>query len=263
MGDIMTDERLLYCLSAESQDCSDMHSWRGVRNLYVLHIITKGEGYLEVNGAVHKLQKGQIFLIRPDVPVYYHPDKQNPYSYKWVDFSGSLAKPLVDCMGFRPDKPVSPPLDDAEPLFDAVKADAPTERCNAKLLKLLSYIIERFPGINTNETQIDYAAAARDYMLANLHKTTLKVSEAADFAGVCRSQLYRAFMDKFGVSPKRFIAEQRMNTAKKLLRESDLPISYISGAVGFDDSLYFSAAFKKSQGISPSQYRKSAENDGK
>lgn len=262
MEEYMNDGRLLYCLSAESQDCSDMHSWRGVRSVYVLHIITKGEGYLEMSGAVHRLQKGQIFLIRPDLPVYYHPDKQNPYSYKWVDFSGSLAESLVDCMGFSPNNPVTQPFDEAEPLFDTVQADMPYERCNAHLLRLLSYIIERFPGINTNEAPVDYAASARDYMLANIHKPTLKVSEAAEYAGVCRSQLYRSFMDKFGVSPKRFIAEQRMNTAKKLLRNSDLPISYISGAVGFDDSLYFSAAFKKSQGISPSQYRKSVQNIG-
>ena len=255
----MNDSRLLYCLSADSQDCSDMHSWQGVRNLYVLHIVTKGEGYLEVNGTVHRLQKGQIFAIYPDVPVYYHPDKQNPYSYKWVDFSGSLAKSLMDCTAFSVDKPVSPPLDGLESMFDAVRADIASERCKAPLLGLLSKVIERYPSKESLESEIDYVARARDYMLANLHKPSLKVSDAADFAGICRSQLYRAFSQRFGVSPKRFIADERMKSAKKLLRESGLPISYISGAVGFDDPLYFSAAFKKTQGISPSQYRKAAE----
>lgn len=254
------DEKLLYCISKGAQDCSDMHSWRGVRNVFVLHIITKGEGCLETNGAVHKLKKGQIFIIYPDTPVYYHPDKTNPYSYKWVDFSGSIAKSLLDCTGFGKNCPVSPPIDTAEPLFDAVRAEVYAERCNARLLNLLSHIILHFENRDVCENQIDYAAAARDYMLANLHKPSLKVRDAADFAGICRSQLYLAFIDRFGVSPKAFLSDERMNSAKKLLRESRLTISYISGAVGFDDPLYFSAAFKKSQGMSPTQYRKSQQN---
>jgi AraC-like DNA-binding protein len=46
-----------------------------------------------------------------------------------------------------------------------------------------------------------------------------------------------------------------MQTAQKMLRESDFSISYIGNAVGYTDIFTFSKAFKKHTGCTPSSYR--------
>jgi len=47
-----------------------------------------------------------------------------------------------------------------------------------------------------------------------------------------------------------------MNRAKKLLASTDLPISEVSQQSGYADYRVFTKAFKKSEGVTPSQYRK-------
>jgi len=61
-------------------------------------------------------------------------------------------------------------------------------------------------------------------------------------------------MDNFGISPKRYLTDLRIKQACMLLENSSLSVSAIANSVGFENSLYFSKAFKKAKGISPSQY---------
>ena len=58
-----------------------------------------------------------------------------------------------------------------------------------------------------------------------------------------------------GKSPKEYLTEYRIKQACRLLKETDLSISAIAYSVGFENNLYFSKAFKKQKGLSPSEYR--------
>jgi AraC-like DNA-binding protein len=53
--------------------------------------------------------------------------------------------------------------------------------------------------------------------------------------------------------------QQRIARAKELLRDTDLPVTEICMAVGFESLGSFSALFRKVAGISPSAYRASAQ----
>ena len=53
-----------------------------------------------------------------------------------------------------------------------------------------------------------------------------------------------------------YLTTSRMTRAKELLAGTDRPITEIAFDVGYNDSNYFSTAFRKHEGISPSQYRK-------
>lgn len=58
-------------------------------------------------------------------------------------------------------------------------------------------------------------------------------------------------------SPKDFINNIRLAEAKRLLKESDLPINQIAQIVGYLDQRYFSTWFKKYYKVSPGQFRQS------
>ena len=70
------------------------------------------------------------------------------------------------------------------------------------------------------------------------------------------SYFCRKFKDNFGYCFQKYIEIYRIEKAKILLKTTSLPIYEIALSVGFHDFSYFSKIFKKSENITPSQYRK-------
>lgn len=85
------------------------------------------------------------------------------------------------------------------------------------------------------------------------------MQDIARYAGVSRSQLYRAFLAHFDISPHAFLQRYRINEACGLLHRKAYTVTEIANSVGFSDPLYFSRAFKKIKGMSPSAYQKYAQ----
>ena len=63
------------------------------------------------------------------------------------------------------------------------------------------------------------------------------------------------FKAQTGFSPHAYVVAMRINRAKALLRETSLSVEEIGTSVGFSSLAYFSAAFLKRAGISPSSWR--------
>jgi transcriptional regulator of acetoin/glycerol metabolism/AraC-like DNA-binding protein len=66
----------------------------------------------------------------------------------------------------------------------------------------------------------------------------------------------RAFKLSTGVSPLRYVLEQRVKQARQLLIQTDLPLSRIACAVGFFDQGHFSRQFRSLVGTTPSSFRR-------
>jgi transcriptional regulator of acetoin/glycerol metabolism len=66
----------------------------------------------------------------------------------------------------------------------------------------------------------------------------------------------RAFKLSTGISPHRYVLEQRVKRARQLLEQTDLPLSAIASAVGFFDQGHFSRQFRSLVGTTPSSFRR-------
>jgi AraC-like DNA-binding protein/PAS domain-containing protein len=66
----------------------------------------------------------------------------------------------------------------------------------------------------------------------------------------------RGFKLSTGVSPHRYLIEQRVKRARQLLVQTDLPLSAIASAVGFFDQGHFSRQFRSLVGTTPSSFRR-------
>lgn len=84
---------------------------------------------------------------------------------------------------------------------------------------------------------------------------TLSLDMLADNLGVSRSYLSRYFKDQTGTPLMQYVDSLRMAKAKELLRDTDLNIKTIVGQVGLVDPNNFFRKFKKSEGITPAEYR--------
>ncbi|MCR6106804.1 methylphosphotriester-DNA--protein-cysteine methyltransferase family protein [Salipaludibacillus agaradhaerens] len=68
--------------------------------------------------------------------------------------------------------------------------------------------------------------------------------------------LQRTFNKVKGESPLSYLKKIRLTTAADKLKNTDYPIQVISSEVGFQNSAYFSTAFKKHYNVAPKNYRK-------
>ena len=94
------------------------------------------------------------------------------------------------------------------------------------------------------------------YIDAHFCDPNIDVETVCGVAFISVSSLQRAFAKYFGMSPKQYLIQLRMNKALELLTENELSVKKISFACGFTDEKYFSRAFKKKYGYPPSQFRK-------
>ena len=84
----------------------------------------------------------------------------------------------------------------------------------------------------------------------------LSVSYLAALCGVSEVYFRKIFLNSFGVSPKEYMIQKRMDYAKNLLKSGDFSISEIATLCGYTESCHFSREFSKREGISPNQYGK-------
>ena len=96
----------------------------------------------------------------------------------------------------------------------------------------------------------------RDYVMENLGDPELSLSKVAEVFFINSSYLSRLFKKEIGVNFAEFLIKLRIDKSILLLRTTDLKAYEIGEQVGFPDSSYFSACFKRCTGISISEYKK-------
>jgi AraC family transcriptional regulator len=82
------------------------------------------------------------------------------------------------------------------------------------------------------------------------------LEELANLAKISQSHLCQAFRQSTGSTPHQYHIARRIDRARLLLAETDLPIADIALIVGYGDQSQFGVAFRKSVGISPLAYRR-------
>jgi AraC family transcriptional regulator len=84
----------------------------------------------------------------------------------------------------------------------------------------------------------------------------LTIAAIADELEMSQYYFSRLFKQSIGVSPYRYVMEQRIEAAKQLLRKTPLPISVIADQVGFANQNQLTIQFRNLTGTTPSNYRK-------
>ena len=84
----------------------------------------------------------------------------------------------------------------------------------------------------------------------------LTVAAMAHHAGLSESRLHALFKARFGLSPGRYLAHQRLRRAEALLSGTALPISEVALAVGYGDQSAFARAFQRDTGEAPAEFRR-------
>ena len=89
-----------------------------------------------------------------------------------------------------------------------------------------------------------------------------RISELANLAGQSRSSFAQKFLDVMGETPMRYLSNWRMQLAGELLTSSSLRVAQIAERVGYSSQAAFGRVFRRSFGLSPTEYRNEAMSRG-
>ena len=82
------------------------------------------------------------------------------------------------------------------------------------------------------------------------------IKEFSEACGVSESYFKRLFKEQFGVPPKKYVVQLRINHACELLRTERYSVTQIATICGFSDIYFFSRQFKEYMGVSPTVFVK-------
>lgn len=123
-------------------------------------------------------------------------------------------------------------------------------------------VVQLMRNTSTSMTQVAdssptnrQCAMVRRY-IDNHYKEQLTLDLLATEAKVNKYYLGHAYKQAYGISPINYMISRRIQEGKRLLAETDLSLSQISGILGFSSASYFSQSFRKAEAISPAEYRK-------
>lgn len=237
-----------------------------VRPHYLIHFVLRGKGMYRTAQRSFFLEGGQAFLIRPGETTYYEADTSLPWEYSWLAFDGPEAERLLSVYGLDRE-PICcfQPVARAESFFRQAVCGFESGHFRPETMIGWFYLIfsciippapvpaPELPG------EILYLRSALSYIHNNF-SYPITVSDIAQFVGIDRTYLYRIFRSQMGKSPKEYLTDYRLETARAMLRKKQYSVTEVAFSCGFHDSSSFCKAFRKSSGISPLAYGKESSS---
>ena len=124
--------------------------------------------------------------------------------------------------------------------------------------KMISQAIE-IRDQNSGNKNRSILKTAVDFIDSHYMDEDISLNTAANVANVSSNHFSALFSQNMGQTFIEYLTTLRMNKAKELLRCTGMRSSEIAGEIGYKDAHYFSYLFKKTQGMTPSEYRKARE----
>lgn len=231
---------------------------------YQLLYIAEGVCLVYREGETVRVEHGGIILYRPNVPQRYRLLCEESTTSFYVHFTGRGCEELLSELGL------------SNLFISNIGKNPGYERVFEKLLYEYSTMRPRFEAFTSAYLQELFALISRSLLYKDRNfakenkrlvdeacKTvsekikTVTVSELAKASHLSVGRFSAVFRELMGRSVGDYIIALRIERAKNLLCFDAMTVGEVADAVGYSDQNYFSRAFKKRVGVSPSFYRRS------
>lgn len=230
---------------------------------FEIYCLTDGECNSFVDDKLYNLRLGDVIIIPPGTihGTHYYSEKHGRvllnFTLHYVPPSllelASKEPYLYRCDDTR---------DEVRRIFAQIEKeyylsdDYSEEAIRALLSQLIVMILRYAPKTDNINTTSNFIVEAVRYIQSN-YQNPISLESVAKSCGVSKVHLSRSFKEKIGIGLNEYISIFRLKKAKELLLTRDkMLVSEIAFDCGFNDSNYFSWLFKKTYGVTPSQYRK-------
>ena len=233
--------------------------------LYIL----KGQGQIRIGNATYDLQPNVIYMIPPNTE---HGFYNNHTSSKLLcaEIKFDIQDPVCRKMAMEfpatvavKNTPISRILMDI--YKESRVKDRVSESISALLLQEMFYYILRAisgkgedakpaPKQEKLKTSDDLSRVL-DYIFENV-QNNITLQDLANICCLEKTYFLKKFKTLTGYTPMAYVRKEKIKKAKELLIYSDMNITQISEAVGFESIHHFSNVFSKATGMSPNKFKK-------
>lgn len=123
------------------------------------------------------------------------------------------------------------------------------------LKKGVSYLKNAIAAAPREDAAKDTVPRAIDFILSNLSRD-ISVKDVADYVSFSPEYFSKLFKKETGENVKNYILRVKVEAAKDLLKNPNIPISMIALELGYGNFSHFTQMFRKHESITPSEYRK-------
>lgn len=242
------------------------HSHDSFQFTYIL----EGEADFVIDGVRHRLEAGQLALLRPGVTHHFHTASHavtrayNCYGgmasreqlgaladflAPWIKNQFLIARPAVG--------DIHPPVN----RLITSQAEPETSR-HATEYALNLQILIAFCNAILAEHPLPLVPDIPPPIIKSLHfmeknyASPLNLARLSEVSALSPSRFSALFAETIGCPPMQYVHRQRLGKAKDLLAFSNLPLPQIALQAGFASPSYFCRSFKAATGFSPAAYRR-------
>jgi AraC-like DNA-binding protein/mannose-6-phosphate isomerase-like protein (cupin superfamily) len=233
---------------------------------YELELVLSGQGCCILNGNTYEMKRGSIFFL---TPIDFHSVTTSgiePMEIINIMFSEQWLEDSIFAALLTIDKRMTQICDDAcldriIALCDIVinEHSGTKPLCMAYAARALEcVIIELIRLLGGNEAHItDLDPIRRALIYTQMHfREAIMLAEVAEVACLSRNYFSSKFHASLGITYKEHLIQTRLSYAALLLAHSELSVTQVCFACGFNNFPNFLRAFKKHYGVSPSRYVK-------
>ncbi len=232
---------------------------------FLFILVLSGRGQITHQKHSYPLSGGDCALIDCHSPYSHLSSENEPWELMWIHFNGPAARSYYSCFIKNIPTGIFHAKESSlftAPILQLLETAAHTDQTSELLCsKLITDVLTLcFTVPQQNEAMppdrvAGKVQAVKDYIDSHFQERLLLDDLSQQFF-VSKFHLSREFKRAYGVTLGNYILSRRITYAKELLRFSDKSIEAIAAACGVTDTSYFNKVFKKSEGTSPSLYRR-------
>lgn len=229
-------------------------------NFCIAYIFT-GSFHIRFSDVDEIARAGQFLLVDCYQPHQF--STHEPCTDMWLHFNGPSARAMYEYITGRVgniinEDPQGQMLQSMRTIFNLLKSSKSIlEPQLAHQIDTILCTCAMQPS-SSKVRSSDVIDIAVSYISSHLDEE-LSLDFLSSFVALDKYYFVKKFKEHTGISPHQFILNARIEQAKYLLYISQISIQAISEACGFRYQSALCAAFKRSVGITPSQYRKSVQ----
>ncbi|OAS17668.1 helix-turn-helix transcriptional regulator [Paenibacillus oryzisoli] len=241
----------------------DVERPEGLWSTYSLHFVISGKGYVEIEGQLYTLQKGDAFLFPPYQEQRYYSSKDDPWDVRWVHFYGDQIKEFLLEKGFLRNLWTLKRSAELERAFNELLVEAeahqilrPTQLSTLMYMILCEFMSYASPlTVNRGTESVDRILALLPEMQRRACEP-FNLEEWAEQTGVSTYYFCKIFRKATSMTPLSFITLCRIQFAKqRLIEKENWPIKDIAIEAGYTSASYFNQRFHEHEGMTPSEFR--------